>query len=313
MRVLKVLPVSRECNASYYPSDSQPVERCHLFGTASAEKKNRFTIARLWIIPLSVVLIQCACTSKPSSRDRSEPDHKPAKTGPATSTPAVPSGTSPSTTQPASSGSQISGSKAGSDFDQIAREAEIEDAKKLRKALEPIVLPVGTTFYIHLENEVGSKISKSGDEFSGTLGAPVAVQGRVVIPAGTIVGGRVVKAKPAGRFKGGAILALELRSVVVNGKKVLMHTQMVTTESKGKGKRTAGMIAGGGGGGAVIGGLAGGGKGAAVGAAVGASAGATTAALTGKRDITLPAEALVAFRLSDPIELKQNVTEKAKP
>ncbi len=280
-----------------------------MFGVTSAEMKSRFKSARWWIFPLSVVLIQCACTSKPISHDRSEPDHKTATTATAR---AVPSGSSASTSQPAASGSQ-SGNKAESDFDQIARQAEKEESKKLKKPIEPIVLPVGTTLFIHLENEVGSKISRSGDDFRGTLAAPIAVEDKVVIPAGTSVAGRVVQAKRAGRFKGGAILALELRSIVVHGKKLLMHTQMITTESKGKGKQTAGMVAGGSGGGAVIGGVAGGGKGAAIGAAVGASAGTTAAALTGDRDITLPPETLVAFRLSDPIELKQNVTEKVEP
>ncbi len=273
--------------------------------------KSRFTSARLWIIPLSAVLIQCACTSKPISHDRSEPDHKTTKTGPAASARAVPNGSSASASQEAASGSK-SGNKA-SDFDQIAREAEKEEPKKLKKTIEPMVLPVGTTLFIHLGNEVGSKISKSGDDFRGTLAAPIAVEDKVVIPAGASVAGRVVQAKRAGRFKGGAILALELRSIVVHGKKLLMHTQMVTTESKGKDKRTDGMVPGAGGSGAVIGGVAGGGKGSAIGEAVGVSAGATAAALTGDRDITLPPETLVAFRLSDPIELKQNVTEKVEP
>ena len=71
--------------------------------------------------------------------------------------------------------------------------------------------------------------------------------------------------------------------------------------SKGKGKRTAGFVAGGGGGGgALIGGLAGGGKGALIGGLLGAGAGTAGAAFTGNKDITVPAESVVTFNLTEP-------------
>ena len=49
--------------------------------------------------------------------------------------------------------------------------------------------------------------------------------------------------------------------------------------------------------GAFIGALAGGGKGAAIGAGAGAGAGTAGAAATGKKDVRLPAEAVVSFTL----------------
>ena len=64
------------------------------------------------------------------------------------------------------------------------------------------------------------------------------------------------------------------------------------------------MIGGGGAAGALIGGLAGGGKGAAIGAALGAGAGTGGAGLTGNREILLPAETPVSFKLLDPLEIK---------
>ncbi len=243
--------------------------------------------------------MQCGCSSKPNSRDRPETSQK--RTTP------LPKSAESATSRAAAKPSTLpeaGGGKAISDLDQLAIEAEKEDSKKPRKNVQPLILPTGTTFIVHLESEVGSKISKSGDDFSGTLAAPIAVEDRVVIPAGSKATGRVVRAKRAGRLKGGAILALELRAVVVNGKKLLMHTQMMTTESKGKGKETAGMV-----GGEVVGAQ----KDASVGTTEGGSAGATVTALTGDRDITLPAEALVAFRLSDPIEIKRNTAEKVEP
>jgi outer membrane lipoprotein SlyB len=64
------------------------------------------------------------------------------------------------------------------------------------------------------------------------------------------------------------------------------------------------MIGGGAGGGAAIGALAGGGKGAAIGALVGATAGTIGAATTGNRDIELPAESALSFKLDQSLTLK---------
>ena len=71
------------------------------------------------------------------------------------------------------------------------------------------------------------------------------------------------------------------------------------------------MVGGGAGGGALIGGLAGGGKGAAIGALVGAGAGTVGAALTGKRDITLPAESALSFQMTGPLTLKTQKSERS--
>jgi len=56
--------------------------------------------------------------------------------------------------------------------------------------------------------------------------------------------------------------------------------------------------------GALIGALAGGGKGAAIGAAAGAGAGTAGAAFTDNKDILLPAETVVSFRLLQPLQIK---------
>jgi hypothetical protein len=65
------------------------------------------------------------------------------------------------------------------------------------------------------------------------------------------------------------------------------------------------MVGGGTGGGALIGGVAGGGKGALIGGLIGAAAGAGGAGLTGNRDIMLPAETALSFKLVAPVEIRQ--------
>jgi len=146
---------------------------------------------------------------------------------------------------------------------------------------------------------------QTGAGFTGTVSTPITIGGKMAIPSGSDVTGVIQDAKKAGKFKGGAALALALDSVTVNGHKYNIVTEMFSQESKGKGKRTAGLIGGGAGVGAAIGGLAGGGKGAAIGALAGAAAGTAGAGLTGNsRDIELPAESVLSFKLDQALTLK---------
>ena len=169
----------------------------------------------------------------------------------------------------------------------------------------PIVIPAGTRITVHLQQSVGSKTSQNGDRFGATLAEPLVVGNEVVLPKGTNAYGVVTEAHAAGRFKGGATLKLALTRIEIKGTPVQIQTAGVAEVSKGKGKRTAGMIGGGAGGGAIIGALAGGGKGAAIGALVGAGAGTAGAAFTGNRDITLPVETTLNFQFTGPLTIQK--------
>ncbi|HTS04555.1 MAG TPA: BON domain-containing protein [Candidatus Eisenbacteria bacterium] len=167
----------------------------------------------------------------------------------------------------------------------------------------PVVVPVGTVLTVRLGQAVGSKISQVGTAFTGSVSTPITIDGKMAIPAGSSITGTVTDAKKAGRFKGGAVLSLQLDSVTVKGHQYNIQTGSFDQTSTGKGKRTAVAIGGGTGAGAAIGGIAGGGKGAAIGALVGATAG-TVGAATGNRDIQLPAESALSFQLAQPLTLK---------
>lgn len=171
----------------------------------------------------------------------------------------------------------------------------------------PVVVPAGTILTVRTNQALSTKTVQTGTAFTGTVMTPITLEGKMAIPAGTDVTGIVKDAKKAGKFKGGASLTLVLDSVTVRGHKYNIVTEYFAQESTGKGKRTAGMVAGGTGVGAVIGGLAGGGKGAAIGALAGATAG-TVGAMTGNRDIELPAESALSFKLNEALTLKPDAS-----
>jgi hypothetical protein len=168
----------------------------------------------------------------------------------------------------------------------------------------PVVVPAGTTLTVRLGEAIGSKLSSPGDSFKATLADDVTVDGNTVIPAGAEAKGTVVDAKPLGKIKGGAMLEVRLTSVVVNGFAQSIDTTSVERQEKGKGKRTAALAGGGAALGGIIGGIAGGGKGAAIGLLAGGGAGGAGAAYTGNKEIVLPAEAALSFKLKAPLEIK---------
>ena len=155
-------------------------------------------------------------------------------------------------------------------------------------------------------NTIDTKSAQPGDSFTGTLAHVDHGRWGRSVPAGAGVAGTVVDAKSPGRFKGAGTLAVALTSINVHGVPTTIQNSTYTQSVKGKGKRTAVMAGGGTGAGALIGGLAGGGKGALIGGLVGAGAGTAGAAFTGNKDLQIPAESVVTFRLGNSITVKRS-------
>jgi hypothetical protein len=245
--------------------------------------------SRLSVFLLTVCLLigLAACSKKPETSENQLQQQPPA-TAPDTSANATGTTQSPDNAAPANAS---------------MRQAQSPAAETPAPAPKPRIVPAGTVLRVRLNQEVGSKVSQTGETFTASVMDPVVVDGRTLIPAGATVSGEVTDAKSAGRFKGGAELAITIRSVTVGGSPHALSASTVSRTSVGKGKRSAAMIGGGAGLGALIGGLAGGGKGAAIGALAGGGAGTAGAGLTGNREITLPAESAVSFKLTQSLRL----------
>jgi len=168
---------------------------------------------------------------------------------------------------------------------------------------KPITIPEGTDLTVVLNQTISTASSRSGDSFRATLTSPVVIDGKTVLPKDAPVTGHIVESVPSGRLKGVAKLDLTLDSVEVNGKSYDLATDDEGRTGKNHNKRNGVLIGGGAGLGAIIGGVAGGGVGAVVGSAVGAGAGTAGAAYTGKKDIRVPAETALTFRLTRAVTI----------
>jgi hypothetical protein len=224
----------------------------------------------------------------------------PGQTSQATTTTVTPAaGVAPNTpaSAPAVTGQSVAPGQTDSSGQPVAAPAP---------GAAPIVRPAdvniaaGTNLTIRINQHISVKSSRAGDRFDGEIVNPVIGEGeRVVIPKGAPVSGVVVESHRRGHFKGRSILELRLTYLTLNGTRYRLDTRDLTETKKGKGKRSAALIGGGAGVGMLVGGVATGGVGLLVGGLVGAGGGTLLGGLTGNRDIEIPAESIVRFRLAD--------------
>jgi hypothetical protein len=166
-------------------------------------------------------------------------------------------------------------------------------------------IPAGSTLAIRIDQRISVKSSRAGDRFTGEIVDPVlASDNKVLVPKGALVGGVVDVSHRRGHFKGRSLLELRLTSMTMDGIRYPLATRDIARTKKGKGRRSTAMIGGGAGLGMLVGGIASGGVGLVVGGLAGGGAGTAVAGLTGNRDIDIPAESIVHFKLADDLVIQ---------
>jgi type IV secretion system protein VirB10 len=168
-----------------------------------------------------------------------------------------------------------------------------------------LTIPAGTKVPVALKHAVSSKGTREGDGVYAETTFPVVDNGRVLIPAGTYVQGRVSHIQRGGRIKGRAEVLMHFTTLIYpNGYTVLLpgavenapgaektsvKDEEGTIRSDSQKGEKIGTVASTAGTGAVIGGLSNGGKGALIGAGVGGAVGTAIALLTRGNDVKLDA------------------------
>lgn len=176
---------------------------------------------------------------------------------------------------------------------------------------DPVTVPDQTPIHVTLNHALSSDENRPGDHFEATVAEPIVIGDKTAIPEGAQVEGLVVDAHQSGRLKGRAHLRLALESVAIDGKTYGLRTDTAGRVGGKHKNRNIGFIGGGAGGGALIGAVAAGGKGALIGGPVGAGAGTAVAFLTGKKDIRLPAETELTFRLAEPVTIPASRSDRS--
>jgi hypothetical protein len=167
-------------------------------------------------------------------------------------------------------------------------------------------LPAGTVLPVRFETTISSASSRPEDKVLAAVRQDVLDHdGRVVIPAGSELRGRVVSAQRAGKVKGRSYLAVSFDSVEVNGRVHRVATNRLGVLGRSGAKKDAAIIGGGTGAGALVGALADGKGGAAKGALIGGATGTGVVLATRGPEVVIPAGARYRVRLADSLIVRQ--------
>jgi len=165
-------------------------------------------------------------------------------------------------------------------------------------------LAAGTTMDVAATDTISSRTAKPGDAFSARVVEDVRnAAGRVVIPAGSVVNGKITDVKPSPNPSTPGTLTLSVASITVRGTSYPIDASVDSLETihKGRGitKGDAAKVGAGAAAGAILGRVLGGNKkGTIVGGVIGGIAGAGVASSTKDSDIVLPAGAHIIIRLT---------------
>jgi hypothetical protein len=160
-------------------------------------------------------------------------------------------------------------------------------------------LPEGTRFEVRLDEALSSKTARREDRLMASVAAPVRVDGRVVLPAGTRVRGLVDDVQEAERpARSGRLDLVFDRIAFADGTEIPLHSRVVSIEESLETGDTAkkagiGAILGG-----VLGSIIGGKKGALAGIVIGGAGGVVG---TSGQEVTLPAGTILSLRLEKQV------------
>jgi len=163
-----------------------------------------------------------------------------------------------------------------------------------------ITIPAGQSLLVRMIDGVDSSRNQVGDVFHASLETDLYIRDTLVARKGTDVYGRLAEVKEAGHFSGSAELQLELIRLVIDGHDYPLVSSDYSLKGHGRGSDTAKKVGGGAVFGAIIGAIADGGRGAAIGAGAGSAAGAGVQVFTRGKQVKVPSETLLEFRLEQP-------------
>lgn len=185
-----------------------------------------------------------------------------------------------------------------------AKPTSAPDSSSAAQVAKTLTVPAGTKIPLSLKQGISTKNARQGDPVYAATSFPVAIGGRMMIPAGTYVQGVIDRVRRGGHLKGKAEILMHFTSLVFpNGYTVVMpagvenvpgaeHEKIKgkegTIQEEGNKADKIKTAAGGAATGAVIGAATTGtGKGALLGGGIGGVAGMAIAMLSRGNDVQL--------------------------
>jgi hypothetical protein len=163
-------------------------------------------------------------------------------------------------------------------------------------------VPSGTEMDVRLTNSLNSGTAQVEDRFEATTLVDLNIDGRAVVPAGSVMRGVVTAVEPATRTNRTARMTISFDQLTIGGRAYPIRAT-VTQAIQGEGiKGEAGRVGVGAGVGAILGGILGGFKGALAGILIGG--GGTIAATEGK-EIELPQGTVLRVRFDSPLQVSR--------
>ena len=167
----------------------------------------------------------------------------------------------------------------------------------------PLTVLAGETLDIEFRETLSSHTSQVGQTFRARVTQPVSVGGKVAIPAGTAILGRVIEAEPAKKIGGRARLALDFESLVLANGATYSIDAVFSQAGKSQTGKDAAIIGGATLGGAVLGKQVGGDTGTIIGAVAGGIGGAFAAKKTKGKAVEVPAGTEMILELTHPVTI----------
>ena len=183
-------------------------------------------------------------------------------------------------------------------------------------------IPQGAHVLLRMEKSLSTRTAQAGDFVYLRTAVPIASAGQIAVPVGSYVEGVVTEAKPSGRVKGRAQLAIRLETLTLASGKVYKFSPQLasvdsgetgqkvtgaenTVEQAGSKGQDAGRVAILAGSGAAIGGLAvESWRGAGIGAGVGSAVGLATVLLTRGKEVELRQGSTLDVVFNRPVSLE---------
>jgi len=171
------------------------------------------------------------------------------------------------------------------------------------------IVPSGTAIAVRVDQTLSTDANNVGDSFTATVADPViAGDGRVLIPAGATVRGRVTAVSASGHVGETAVIKLAFEAVSFGGRSYPLEATVIEANPERRNRRSTGeqaaRVAAGAAAGAILGQILGRNTESTVkGAVIGAAAGTAIALGTSDVDAVIPSGSRMVIRLDAPVQV----------